>query len=141
MAKQVGSEAVTQGVRIAVQPRYLVAESSPEERRYVFAYHITMTNQGSQRARLKARHWIIVDAHGRRRDVAGPGVVGEFPDLAPGEHYEYSSYCPLETSWGTMEGSFEMERESGETFSAEVKRFYLVADPAEVAAGAAAAAK
>lgn len=123
---QRGSEIVTEGVRIRTSPRFLDAESSAEERRYVFAYHITITNEGVERVRLHARHWIIVDAEGRRRDVEGEGVVGKQPLLAPGQRFEYSSYCPLETPWGTMEGSFIMQRESGGNFRAAVKRFYLV---------------
>lgn len=129
-SKPIGSEAVTEGIRIVVTPRYLAAESSPDERRYVFAYHVRISNEGDRRAVLRSRHWTIVDAHGHRRNVEGPGVIGEFPDLAPGEHFEYASYCPLETPWGTMEGAYLMERESGEQFDALVKRFYLVSAPA-----------
>ena len=46
-----------------------------------------------------------------------------------GEQFEYASYCPLETQWGTMEGTFLMEREDGETFEVQIGRFYLIAQP------------
>jgi ApaG protein len=45
----------------------------------------------------------------------------------PGESHEYSSYCPLPTTWGTMEGTYQMRRDDGTTFDAKVGRFYLVA--------------
>ncbi|TVQ34197.1 MAG: Co2+/Mg2+ efflux protein ApaG [Phycisphaeraceae bacterium] len=123
----VGSEAVTQGVRIRVSPRYFPAESAPEENRFVFVYHITVTNEGDERVKLLSRHWVIVDGEGERREVRGEGVVGQTPELEPGGSHEYESYCPLPTHWGTMEGSFQMRRDNGETFDAMIDRFFLVA--------------
>lgn len=125
-SKFLGSETTTDGVRIRVAPSYLSAQSDPAQGKYLFAYHITIANEGEQRAKLKSRHWLIVDADGERHEVKGPGVVGQFPELAPGEKFEYSSFCPLETPWGTMEGTYEMERDDGSVFSAIVGRFYLV---------------
>ncbi|MBL9121864.1 MAG: Co2+/Mg2+ efflux protein ApaG [Phycisphaerae bacterium] len=125
-AKFLGSETVTDGVRIRVAPSYLSAQSDPAQGKYLFAYHITITNDGDRRATLRSRHWLIVDANGQRHEVKGPGVVGQFPELATGEKFEYSSFCPLETPWGTMEGSYEMERDDGSVFQALVSRFYLV---------------
>jgi len=124
-----GSNTVTQGIRVTVTPSYLDSQSDPATRQFVFRYDIVIANEGDRRARLRSRHWIIIDAHGVRRDVHGAGVVGEFPDLAPGAKHEYASHCPLETEWGTMEGTFLMEREDGSTFEAQVGRFFLVAQP------------
>ena len=70
-------------------------------------------------------HWIILDSEGRREDVRGPGVIGEYPSLAPGESYSYISYCPLKTSWGTMEGSYTFERDDGSRFQVRIGRFFL----------------
>lgn len=128
--KFLGSETVTEGIRIRVAPSYLTAQSDPAQGKYLFAYHITIANEGGQRAKLKNRHWLIVDADGQRHEVKGPGVVGQYPELATGEKFEYSSFCPLETPWGTMEGSYEMERDDGTTFQALVARFYLVSGAA-----------
>jgi ApaG protein len=54
--------------------------------------------------------------------------VGKQPVLAPGETFEYTSYCPLRTEWGTMEGHFRftVEGGEGEHFEAKVGRFYMV---------------
>ena len=120
------SDTATDGIRIQAAAQYLPQESDPGVDRFVFAYKITMTNEGSQKARLLARHWIIVDSEGRREDVRGPGVVGEYPALAPGENYSYISYCPLKTSWGTMEGSYTFERDDGGRFEVSIGRFFLV---------------
>lgn len=122
-----GSDTVTDGIRVVVVPTFLAAHSDRSASKYVFAYSISIANGGARTARLRSRHWIIVDADGERQDVRGPGVVGQHPTLAPGERFDYSSFCPLQTSWGTMEGSFEFEREDGSVFSVTVGRFYLVA--------------
>lgn len=124
--KFLGSETVTEGIRIRVTPSYLSAQSDPAQGKYLFAYHITIVNEGERKLKLRSRHWIIVDANGERHEVKGPGVVGQFPELGSGEKFEYSSFCPLETPWGTMEGTYEMERDDTSTFDAIVGRFYLV---------------
>ena len=127
------SEAVTRGIRVRVEPYFLPEHSDAAAGKWVFAYHITMTNEGSLRARLLTRHWIIIDGNGQRREVQGDGVVGQHPDLAPGEHFTYDSFCPLDTPWGTMEGSFHFMDERGEAFDVAVARFYLaVPAPAQI---------
>ena len=58
--------------------------------------------------------------------MRGDGVVGEQPEIGPGESHEYESYCPLGTAWGTMEGRYLMEGDEGR-FEIEIGRFFLVA--------------
>lgn len=120
------SEAITRGYRVAVEPRYLSDESDPHMRKYVFAYRITITNADGVPAQLMSRRWRIVDAHGRESEVVGDGVVGATPHFSPGDVFEYESYCPLPTAWGTMEGSYTMQDATGERFDIAVPRFYLV---------------
>jgi ApaG protein len=120
------SDTVTEGIRVQAAAQYMPSESNPSDRQYIYAYRIILSNEGTRRAKLKSRHWIILDADNHREDVRGPGVVGKTPDLAPGERFEYMSGCPLRTSWGTMEGSYIFERESGEQFEALIGRFFLV---------------
>lgn len=123
--KDLGSEAMTEGVRIHVTPAYLREQSDPERSQYIFTYRIRITNEGAAAAKLLSRHWIITDADGEVQEVKGEGVVGEQPILAPGRTFEYESFCPLETRWGTMEGTYVMERDDGVVFEARVARFYL----------------
>lgn len=130
-----GSEAVTHGLRVRVAPAYLERHSSRVDGKFVFAYRITITNEGERRVRLASRRWIIIDGCGRREEVSGEGVVGQHPVLDPGESFEYTSTCVLQHRWGTMEGSYLMHPETGEPFEAEIARFYLVA-PAGCEAGA-----
>ena len=134
MATTPHSDVTTDGIRIQAAAEFLSHEQIPSEMlagardadKCVFRYKITMTNVGERAARLLSRHWIIVDADGRREDVRGKGVVGEYPKLAPGESYSYLSFCPLATSWGTMEGSYQFERDDGSRFQVAIGRFFLV---------------
>ncbi|MCL4743046.1 MAG: Co2+/Mg2+ efflux protein ApaG [Phycisphaerales bacterium] len=122
-----GSEAVTRGIRVEVRPTYAPDQSHPASGKYVFAYRVRISNQSDQTVRLLSRRWLIIDADGCERIVEGDGVVGRQPELEPGGHFEYESFCPLETAWGTMQGTYFFEGET-EPFEVRVARFYLVAD-------------
>lgn len=125
--KELGSEALTDGIRVRVVPAYLREQSDPAQGQFLFTYRIRISNEGRLPAKLLSRHWIITDADGRVQEVKGEGVVGEQPRIGPGESFEYESFCQLETPWGTMEGTFMMEREDGVALEARVARFYLAA--------------
>jgi len=117
----------TNGIRVHVKTVYVAEQSSPRQSRYLFAYTITLTNVGDQTAQLLRRHWIITDAEGEVQEVRGDGVVGEQPILEPGMSFQYTSYCPLQTNVGTMQGSYTMVRPGGETFEAQIAMFTLAA--------------
>ena len=119
------SDVTTEGIRVRVGAQYIPDQSDPDRRQYVYAYRVVITTEGESGVRLISRHWIIRDANNEMREVHGPGVVGEHPDLSPGESFEYMSGCPLSTEWGTMEGSYRMRREDGEEFDVRVGRFFL----------------
>jgi ApaG protein len=119
------SEALTKGIRVAVQSRYLPERSSPTGRQYAFAYTVTIANEGDKPTRLVSRHWIITDADGNVQEVRGDGVVGAQPRLAPGQSFEYTSWCMLPTPHGTMQGTYQMLRDDGEKFDAEIAPFLL----------------
>jgi len=125
------SNAVTQGIRVTVRSEYLPHRSSPEERRFVFAYTVSISNEGAYRVQLRSRHWIITDGRGRIEEVRGRGVVGEQPQLDPGESFQYTSGCVLETPQGTMHGSYCMQRDDGSTFDAEISPFVLATPGAQ----------
>ena len=125
------SECVTNGIRIQVRTQFLPAESDATQQRFIFAYRIHIANESDVPAKLETRHWIITDAWGREEHVRGPGVVGETPRLEPGQGFEYTSFCPLPTPTGQMRGSFQMVRDDGARFDAQVATFYLI-DPAHL---------
>lgn len=122
-----GSTANTRGVGVSVHPEYVAEQSDPESRQFLFTYRIRVSNDGDTTVQLRERHWVIVDAHGEREEVRGPGVVGQQPKIEPGATFEYSSFVQLRTPWGTMEGEYLIARPGGEAFEARIARFFLVA--------------
>jgi ApaG protein len=120
-----GSDATTEGIRVQVTSMFVPQQSSPREGEFFFAYRITISNVGTETAQLLSRHWIITDAEGDVTEVRGDGVVGAQPVLAPGERFEYTSYCPLKTNVGTMHGTYTMVRAGGATFDVRIAPFTL----------------
>lgn len=119
------SSAVTRGVRVTVRSQYLPEQSSPPDDRYVFAYTVSISNEGSEAAQLRTRHWIITDGRGVIEEVRGDGVVGEQPNIRPGQTFQYTSGCVLTTPVGTMQGSYRMWRADGSFFDADIAPFSL----------------
>jgi ApaG protein len=112
-------------VNVRTQAYYLATHSQPDQGRYGFGYTITIDNQGKTPVQLLDRHWLITDGIGRKQEVKGVGVIGQQPVIQPGESYQYSSFCPLTTSYGYMEGSYGMIDEQGNHFRAEIPMFTL----------------
>ena len=104
---------------------YAPDQSHPKDDRWFFLYTITITNEGQDVVQLLSRHWLITNGTGQVKEVRGPGVVGEQPVLAPSESFTYTSGCPLDTSFGTMEGTYQMVTKSGERFDAKIAPFTL----------------
>jgi ApaG protein len=119
------SKAVTRAVRVEVEATYVPERSRPDDGEWFYAYTVRITNDGEEVVQLVSRHWIITDADGREQEVKGPGVVGEQPVLGPGQSFEYTSGCPLGTSFGSMRGTYQMVLPSGAGFDAEIAPFTL----------------
>ena len=117
--------AVTRNIEVVVTPRFVADRSSPENNYFFWAYTVSITNKTAETVQLKTRHWRITDAHGRRQEVRGAGVVGEEPVLKAGESFEYTSGVPLQTPSGFMAGSYGMVTAGGEHFEIEIPAFSL----------------
>ena len=124
------SEKVTAGIRVKVTPCYLPERSNPIQPLYFFAYQVFISNESKHTVQLLSRYWRIRDAFGRIEEVEGPGVVGKQPYLAPKESFEYTSFCPLPTEFGVMEGAYVMQSEDGEEIRVRIAPFQLVAPQA-----------
>jgi ApaG protein len=116
---------VTNSVTVNVEPVYLEDESEPDRDYFLWAYTISIENQGESAIRLRSRHWRITDSNGRVQEVRGEGVVGEQPVLSPGESFEYTSGVPLSTPSGIMVGAYVMETEGGDSFTVAIPAFSL----------------
>ena len=112
-------------IDIQVEVRFIERESDPENRRFVFAYTITVSNISSEPVQLMNRYWRITDAEGKVEEVEGPGVVGKQPLIDPGQSFRYTSAAILTTPVGSMEGHYEFHRTAGESFLAPIAPFSL----------------
>jgi ApaG protein len=119
------SSAVTRGILVTVESQYIPERSSVSGRQFAFAYTVNIANRGSETAQLLSRHWIITDSEGEVQEVRGEGVVGAQPVLRPGEEFEYTSWCVIATSSGSMRGSYQMVTPEGDRFDADIAPFKL----------------
>jgi len=119
------SEGSAYDIHVDVESMYVEAQSVPDQNRYVFAYTVTIRNEGTAPAKLLTRHWIITDSNGKTQEVRGEGVVGEQPYLRPGEAYQYTSGTLIATPVGSMRGSYQMVADDGNRFDAPIEPFTL----------------
>lgn len=115
----------TKDIEVEVEPYYLEDQSDPDDSRYVWGYRVVISNHSANAVRLIQRYWHITDENGLVDEVEGLGVVGEQPHLKPGDSYEYSSGCPLDTPSGMMFGHYQMETDDGETLIVDIPAFSL----------------
>lgn len=119
------SDSTTNGIRIQVTTKFVEKQSNPTQNRFIYAYHVLISNVGNEESTLISRHWIIANSLAQVEEVRGVGVVGETPTIYPGESFEYTSFCPLDTEWGTMEGTYQMQKKDGSVFNAVISKFLL----------------
>jgi ApaG protein len=118
-------EAITDGVRIRVRPRFLHDESEPGRGHFMWQYTVEVENGSTQAWTIARRHWRIVDSAGRVQAVDGDGVIGQTPTLGPGERFSYTSGAPLATPSGLMSGTYDLVGENGEEMVAIIPAFSL----------------
>lgn len=119
------SDTVTRKVRVRVEPRYLPKRSDPTRPLYFYSYRVTIINEGRRPVKLVNRYWHITDANGNVEEIRGPGVVGRQPRLKNKQSFQYTSFCPLQTGFGVMQGWFEMVYDNGQRFEARISPFKL----------------
>ena len=117
--------AITRNIEVSVEPFYLGDRSDPDDNHYVWAYRVTIANHSAEHVQLLSRYWHITDGAGKVEEVRGAGVVGEQPQLDPGDSYQYTSGCPLSTPSGFMVGRYTMRNARGEQFDIEIPAFSL----------------
>ncbi|HVO99867.1 MAG TPA: Co2+/Mg2+ efflux protein ApaG [Bryobacteraceae bacterium] len=119
------SEAITNSIRVEVMSRYSSENSKPQQGMWVFQYTVRITNLSQDAVQLLSRHWIVTDALDRVEEIQGGGVVGQMPVIAPGQSFQYSSWCPLKTPSGNMRGTYEIVGPGGTLFDIEIAPFAL----------------
>ena len=120
------SDLNTNGFCVSAKSTFVSKILNMNKTEYLFAYFIKIHNQTKKSAVLKKRYWKVTNGYGNIEIVQGDGVIGQQPKISSDEYYSYSSYCPLNTSFGFMEGYYEMEDESGGAFKIKIPNFQLI---------------
>jgi len=115
----------TKDVVVRVEPEFLAEQSSPADDRFIWAYTVEIENQTGEDMQVVERFWQITDRNGQVQEVRGEGVVGEKPNLKPGEIFRYTSGAPLTAPSGVMLGTYQMQTPDGECFDVEIPAFSL----------------
>ena len=113
-------------IKIDIKTEYVPELSNNEDSMFYFSYKVKIENMGSKKVQLLSRHWDIKDGLGRKKSINGEGVIGKKPIINPGEYYEYKSYCPLKTEFGSMDGFYTMKDENGNLFKTIIPNFGLI---------------
>ena len=91
----------------------------------MFSYNIEIENKFDDSIQLLSRHWEITDGNGVINIVNGKGVVGLQPIIKQNEKFSYSSFCPIPTEFGIMNGWYEMKTSSGMSFKVNIPTINL----------------
>ncbi|MBL4786228.1 MAG: Co2+/Mg2+ efflux protein ApaG [Cohaesibacteraceae bacterium] len=118
-------KATTHAIDVSVVPDYLESESDTKGRKFVWTYTIVISNQRSEAVQLRSRYWRIIDDDGNVREVEGEGVIGQQPVIEPGQSFEYTSSCVLETPSGIMAGQYRVELKDGSPMIVDIPAFSL----------------
>tara|TARA_B100001996_G_C18510182_1_gene535025 strand:- start:335 stop:709 length:375 start_codon:yes stop_codon:yes gene_type:complete len=113
-------------IKIDIKTEYVPELSNNEDSMFYFSYKVKIKNMSSKKVQLLSRHWDIKDGLGRKKSINGEGVIGKKPIINPGEYYEYKSYCPLKTEFGSMDGFYTMKDENGNLFKTVIPNFGLI---------------
>lgn len=84
----------------------------PVDKPHAFVYFITIENGSAQRVQLMGRKWVVELADGERQVIEGDKIVGESPQLEPGESFSYNSFH-VTGSDSRVIGSFHGTDETG----------------------------
>lgn len=115
----------TEDITVEVFPTFVPERSSVEDKQFFYAYRVVITNNSEQTVKVIHRHWKIKDGNGKSYDVQGSGVVGEQPEILPGDFFEYTSFCPLHSAYGNMRGKYQLINENGDKFWVTVPLFFF----------------
>lgn len=123
--KENSYSAATDEIEITVWPEFVDSQISALGNLFIWAYHVRIENRSKESVKLLNRHWRIIDEQGVMQEVDGAGVVGEQPEIAAGNAFQYSSGVHLRYPSGIMSGHYQLQKNSGDLFDAKIPAFSL----------------
>ncbi|MFT4723919.1 MAG: ApaG protein [Colwellia sp.] len=120
-------ESISMGydISVSVKTEYIASQLIENEKNYVFSYTISIANNSNKSIKLLSRYWLITDGDNKTSTVAGEGVIGKQPIIAPDNTYTYTSGCILKTPVGTMQGHYQMLSDDKDLQQVEIPVFGL----------------
>ena len=114
------------GVSVDVDDvNYMPSLDHHEDRPHPFVYFNKIRNHSNERVCIQGRKWLVhEDATDDVIVVEGDGVVGQTPNLGPGEEFSYNSYHVTRGS-GHAEGAFFGLTENGRRIVVRIPRFIM----------------
>ncbi len=104
---------------------YMPSLDHPEDRPHPFVYFLNIRNHSAERVSIQGRKWLVrEDQTDELIVVEGDGVVGQMPNLGPGEEFSYNSYHVARGS-GHAEGAFFGLTEEGRRVFVRIPRFKM----------------
>ncbi|GAQ85920.1 ApaG domain [Klebsormidium nitens] len=118
------SEAVTDCVRVSMYSTFIAQQQMHRIQQHIYQYHVTITNEGKEPVTLLSRTFKILDSEGNLQEVHGPGVLGQQPNIPPGESHSYASTAAIQAKgMGQMSGFYSMVTDSGHLLDVEIAPF------------------
>ena len=90
---------------------YMPHLDAPPDRPHPFVYFLGIENRSPQAVVIRGRKWILKDDRGKVFVVEGSGVVGQKPQIPPGERFTYSSYHVIASETEVSGAFFGMDAE------------------------------
>lgn len=103
---------------------YMPTLDAPDDKPYPFVYFLTIENQSNEKVRILGRKWVVRERTGETCVVEGEGVVGQLPQLVPGDPFSYNSYHVVAVD-AEVSGAFFGITEKGQAVRVMIPRFEL----------------
>jgi ApaG protein len=108
--------------RVMYQPHI----ATPPDRPHCFVYFITIHNATPLPITIKGRKWVVTNDRGEITAIEGDGVVGQFPEIAPGAKFSYNSCHLLDTNSAVAEGSYLGVDSEGRKVVTRIPKFKMI---------------
>jgi ApaG protein len=103
---------------------YMPSLDAPPEKPHPFVYFISIFNNSPVPVTIRARKWVVVESGGETIVVEGQGVVGQQPEIEPGDHFSYNSYHVIGKK-AVVSGAFFAQSTDGKWGYASIPEFQL----------------
>lgn len=100
-------------------------DSSPDKP-HRFIYFISIHNDSDVMVTIRHRKWVVAHDDGTVLVLEGDGVVGETPELIPGQRFSYHSAHAIGTRFAHVDGAYFGSDSQGRQVFVRIPRFELV---------------